>query len=322
MKSIGGYFDLELTSKSQAYHVNAIALNTARNAFEYVLTTKKTKKVYLPYFTCEVMLEPVRKLNIPIYFYSIDENLEPVFDFNVIEEEDAFLYTNYFGLKNKYVEYLSSTLKQLIVDNAQAFFTKPFNNEPAIYSARKFFGVSDGAYLYTNVKSASVFDRDLSYSRMSHLLIRKDVSAEDGYKDFVENDRSLENNEVKHMSNLTSAILESLDYDHIAKKRIDNYTFLDSALNESNLFKFELKNTYVPMLYPYWTKDMDLKKRLLSNRIYCPTYWPNVKQWCEPGSLEYKFTDEVVYLPTDQRYGEKEMKVILDIIFGNYEYTR
>lgn len=38
-----------------------------------------------------------------------------------IESSEAFLYTNYFGLKQDTVLYLSRFYPNLIVDNAQAF---------------------------------------------------------------------------------------------------------------------------------------------------------------------------------------------------------
>lgn len=40
MKAIGGYFELELPY-SEEYHKNALRLNTGRNAFEYILRSKK-----------------------------------------------------------------------------------------------------------------------------------------------------------------------------------------------------------------------------------------------------------------------------------------
>jgi hypothetical protein len=311
-QSVGGFFDLELAQLNNSYHKDALALNTARNALEYILRTEKFQKIYLPYFTCEVLLEPINKLNIIFSFYSIDANLEPIFDYSILNETDAFLYTNYFGLKNLYVQYLSSTIKNLIVDNAQAFFVKPFNNELTFYSARKFFGVADGAFLYTSKVSEAVYDYDTSYKRMSHLLIRKDTSAEDGYNEFVKNDKSLENNEIKFMSKLTSAILCSIDYNSVVQKRIENFRYLDENLKKTNKFNFDLIEKAVPMVYPYWTEDKTLKNRLQLNRIYCATYWPNVKTWCENNSLEYKLSDEVVYLPIDQRYGIEELNRILE----------
>jgi hypothetical protein len=63
MRAIGGYFGLELRG-GEHYHKNALRLNTARNCFEYILRAKHYKKVYIPYYTCEVMLEPLKKCNV------------------------------------------------------------------------------------------------------------------------------------------------------------------------------------------------------------------------------------------------------------------
>ena len=69
MQAIGGYFSLE-TSAGEHYHKDAIRLNTARNCFEYVLRARGYSKVYIPYYTCEVMLEPIRKLGVDYDFYA------------------------------------------------------------------------------------------------------------------------------------------------------------------------------------------------------------------------------------------------------------
>lgn len=315
-KSIGGYFELELNNLQSVFHENTIGLNTGRNALEYILKAKVIQKIYIPYFTCDVILEPLRKLKIPYQFYTINEQLEPIFDFTVLEDKDGFLYTNYFGLKDSYIRQLSLVCKQLIVDNAQAFYSKPYLNIPTFYSPRKFFGVSDGAYVFSKDKLKEVFETDVSYNRMSHLLIRKDVSAETGYSSFVENDQLLKNQPIKIMSTLTRDILKTIDYESVAKKRIENYYFLDNALRSSNKISLELDTENVPMVYPYWTKDLTLRKRLLDNKIYTASYWPNVKEWCAGNSLELQLVKEVVYLPIDQRYGFEEMMFILNIILN------
>src|SRR5690606_35186346 len=97
MKEIGGYFGLELDNHDH-YHKNAVFLNTARNCFEYILQARKINKVYLPYYTCDVILEPIVTQNIDYEFYSIDENFDPIINFKLGEFE-VLLYVNYFGIK-------------------------------------------------------------------------------------------------------------------------------------------------------------------------------------------------------------------------------
>lgn len=137
---------------------------------------------------------------------------------------------------------------------------------------------------------------------MSHLLKRIDISAEFGYDDFKKNDDSLINQPIKLMSNLTSKILMSIDYDAIKLKRIENYLYLESKLKDKNRIQFPLNDNAVPMVYPYLTNDVELKARLIKNKIFVATYWSNVMIWAKEESLEYKLTNNLLPLPIDQRY--------------------
>lgn len=110
-KAIGGYFQLELYGNKTFPYSNLIHLNTARNCLEYILRTRRYEKIYLPYFTCDVLLEPINKVNIDYQFYDIDDSLEPIFDYNKIGENEAFLITNYFGIKTQFIEDLSKRIK-------------------------------------------------------------------------------------------------------------------------------------------------------------------------------------------------------------------
>ena len=312
-KSIGGYFDLELRNTG-VYYPKAIALNTARNAFEYVLKVRKYKKVYIPYFTCEVLLEPFKKLKVDYEFYHIDERFEPIFNYDNIKLEEGFLYTNYFGLKDAFINDLSTIVSNLIIDNAQSFFSEPIINVDTFYSARKFFGISDGAYLFCNKNLNEEFEQDKSYNRMSHLLIRADQNAEVGYSEFSINDAALVNQPIKRMSNLTHKILNSIDYELVKTKRIENFQFLNRFLKDRNLLKFEESNTQVPLVYPFWTKDVTFKKKLNNHKIYTASYWPNVKKWCKKDCLEVQLTNELIHLPIDQRYTIEDMRKILEYV--------
>ncbi len=316
MNAIGGYFQLELP-KGKIYHEGAIALNTGRNALEYILRVRKYEKIHIPYFTCDVLLEPIQKLGIDFVFYNIDELLEPNFEYDSIRANEGFLYTNYFGLKDEFIAKLAVKCNNLIIDNAQSFYSKPLPNIDTFYSPRKFFGLPDGAYLFCDEKLLTNLNQDFSYGRFEHLLRRTDVSAEDGYSYFIENDKSLSNQTIKKMSNLTQALLKAIDYRETANIRKENYAFLHNQLKEFNLLKLNFDGSGVPMVYPFWNRNKELRQHLINNKVYTATYWPNVKEWVESNSLEYRLTDEVIYFPIDQRYGKKEMeligKMVLDV---------
>jgi hypothetical protein len=315
MNPIGGYFELELRDGKE-YYQNAFRLNTGRNALELILRIRQYKKVFIPYYTCSVLLEPFKKLKVKYEFYSIDEEFEPLFNFDRVNKNEGFLYTNYFGLKSTFISHLSQYCKNLIIDNSQAFFCKP---EPAIdtfYSPRKYFGLSDGAYLFTNAKINYKFEKDISIYRFSHLIGRIENSAEESYSLFVQNDNSLVGLPIKLMSNLTHTLLKSIDYKAIAKIRRNNFNQLHSALDSLNVLKINTAESAVPMVYPFLTRKKGFRNYLIKNKIYVAQYWPNVLEWCKEESIENKLAQSLLNLPIDQRYSKHQMQTIIELILN------
>lgn len=312
-RSIGGYFELELLQGIE-YHSAAIALNTGRNCLEYILRVRGYKHVYLPFYSCDVLLEPFRKLDIDYSFYHINESLELDEDIQLSDGE-AILCINYFGLKQDYVDTLAAKYgQQLIVDNTQAFYAQPIEGIDTFYSCRKFFGVADGAYLYCNKSLDMKLEQDRSWDRMTHLLKRIDVSAEAAYKDFCRQDEQLKGNPIRMMSPLTHRVMVSIDYNLIKTKRRDNYMLLETALSDKNGISLPLAKDAVPMVYPYLSTEPALRQRLIDNKIYVATYWPNVLDWCNCCSNDNHLTKYLIPLPIDQRYGKEEMNTIVQII--------
>lgn len=313
MEAIGGYFELELR-KGEHYHQDALRLNTARNCFEYILLTRKYTKVYIPYYTCEVMLQPLHKHHITYEFYHINESLEPV-EIIQLGNSEAFLYTNYFGLKQNCVEYLASIYQsQLIVDNAQAFYAPRIAGIDTFYSPRKFFGVPDGGYLYTDMILEKDISDDKSYGRMSHLLLRIEEGAESGYSLFRQSDDSLDNQPIRKMSVLTDRILSNIDYDFVREKRCENFNYLNEQLSQKNALAVRLDNNSVPMIYPFYVKDESSRAQLIEHKIFVAIYWPNVLEWSSLNSLEFQLARYVLPLPVDQRYDKRRMDEIINVI--------
>lgn len=307
--AIGGYHELELR-EGEHYHKNALRLNTARNCFEYVLRVRKYTKVYIPYYTCEVMLEPLKKCQVDYELYHINQQLEPDQDF-ALQPTEAFLYTNYYGLKQRCVERLAQQYgKQLIVDNAQAFFAKPLEGIDTLYSARKFFGVADGAYLYIDKLLDIELEQDQSYDRMIHLLKRADIGAEAGYADFRHNDDSLIGQPIKRMSNLTEKILCSIDYESVKVLRRANYMALNTQLKDTNGIYVQLDKDAVPMVYPYLTYDNSLCHTLVSKRIYVAKYWSMDEFMSKKSNFEYQLSEMLLPLPCSQTLMLEDMKLI------------
>lgn len=313
MEAIGGYFSLELPVREE-YHKDAIRLNTGRNCLEYVLRARGYKKVYVPYYTCEAVMEPINKLGIPYEYYHVDIHLE-IRDRFTLKADEALLYTNYYGLKQRYVEQLVEKVgTRLIVDNTQAFYAKPLPGIDTFYTCRKFFGVADGAYLYCDAVLDEEIEQDYSYDRMAHLLKRIDLSAEEGYADFRKVDDGLDNQHIRRMSKLTQRIMQSIDYEAAAKRRRENYSLLHKALGGENNLELPLEEDAVPMVYPYLAPVKGLREKLIENKVFVARYWPNVLDWTSKDDIEYFLACQMQPLPVDQRYGVEEMNRIIEII--------
>lgn len=311
--AIGGYFELELR-KGEHYHKNAIRLNSGRNCFEYILRARGYKRVYMPFYTCEVLYEPLRRTGVERIDYRINEQLEPI-ALPDLKEGEAFLYTNYYGLKQICVEHLAQKYgNRLIVDNAQAFYADPIEGIDTFYSPRKFFGVSDGGYLYTDSLLEGDFKQAKSMQRMSHLLKRIEDGAEVGYADYQKEEATLVNRPIERMSKLTDALLGTIDYEKIAQERVTNYRILDEQLGQSNVIHFEMRQGNVPMAYLYLTSDENLRSKLIKNKVFVATYWPNINN---DNSYETYLKHHLLPLPIDQRYNEDVMNQVINLIHNN-----
>jgi hypothetical protein len=308
-KAIGGYIELELPS-GEEYYTKLIRLNTGRNALEYILKEKRYAKIYMPYFTCNVLLEPIKKLGIKNAFYRINDTLEPIIDFE-IEEDACLLYTDYFGIKREAAERLNKEYSNLIVDNSQAFFSAPIPGVDTFYSCRKFFGVPDGAYLQLSKKTYRKLPADSSINRFSHLIKSIDLNIEAGYPDYLHNNKTLENNSIREMSPLTRRILSGVDYANCIKVRRRNFNYLHDHLKPFNLLDINIADDDVPMVYPFLHENRQLKLDLIQKKIFVATYWPNVYEWTTGNMYENYLTRCLVPLPIDHRYSLQDMLFVI-----------
>src|SRR6476661_1734204 len=148
MKPIGGYFELELKKGNSRFHETPYTFKSGRSSLYTILSTTKPACVYIPFYICGVVFESFAMAGVPYKFYSLDKNLEPE-NLPVMEEDEYFLYVDYFGVKTACVEQLSERFgHRLLVDCTLSFFTVGNGRSWFFNSCRKFFGVPDGSFLY------------------------------------------------------------------------------------------------------------------------------------------------------------------------------
>lgn len=308
MREIGGYIELD-TYRGKMLHDDGVKLNCGRCALDYIIKTKNIKKMYVPKFMCDSNDRIFKENGIEIRYFSIGKDFKPILENRQCNE---WLYlVNYYGqLSNDYIKTLG---ENIILDNAQAYFSEPIPEIDTLYTCRKFFGVADGAILYTNEKLLDI-PQDESYDRMHFLLGRYEHTASDFYQEYVDNNDYFENQSIKRMSKLTENLLHGIDYDYVKQRRTDNFTYLEKKLSSVN--KLSLRVPEGAFMYPlYVDNGAEIRKRLQAEKIFIPTLWPSVFKICVDDELEYDMAKNILPLPVDQRYTTEDMEYMVRYVF-------
>lgn len=318
-KAIGGYFELADREAEGNYPVDGVRLNTSRNALEYIIKClPDCKHLFLPLYTCEAVVEPFKRMpDVGFSFYHINNKFEIAEEITLLDGE-YLIANNYFGLKDAYIAQLAQKYgDRLIVDNAQALFAPVLPNIKAAYSARKYVGVADGGFAVgVDGLDALNYELDDASEHDLHLFIRKEQGAEAGFKDYQQNESKLDNQPIRRMAYQTQDILLHIDYQNVIARRRANFVYLHKVLGSHNQVVLPDLDTFVcPMVYPFIGRiDVDLRSKLIANKIFVARYWPNVTDWAKPDDLEYTLTTRLIPLPIDQRYGKEDMNRIIEII--------
>ena len=98
--------------------------------------------------------------------------------------------------------------------------------------------------------------------------------------------------------------------------REENFLLLHEALKNYNELMIAPEEVDGPMVYPLLLSKKGVKEFLIRSKIYVATYWREVLTRVGPGTTEHKFTEYLVPLPIDQRYGAEDMRVIVDTLLG------
>jgi len=313
MKPIGGFFEIETPHHGTRIHPNAIALNTGRACISVLLKELRPKKVYVPFYTCNATYDPFITNDIEFEFYSINEEMNPI-NYPDLKRDEYFYWTNYFGLMFEATEKLKKKHgKKLIIDDTHAFFTGAHTGFWSFTSARKYFGVPDGAYLYTPFEVKVNAQRFTSIS-IDHIMLRKIGRQADAYDANLRYESTL-NSEIFRISNFSEGLLKGVDLEEVSQKRRKNFIYLHDRLGMNNEFKFYLTNRDIPFCYPYLPKKPIERRKLYDQNIFVPSFWLDTIARNENGfSWERKISLELLPLPIDHRYDEKDMLRMVQII--------
>ena len=166
MKSeIGGYIELD-TYHLPMLHEEAIALNCGRNCLAYLFKSRGIKKLKLPYFICNSIFSICDREGVEKVYYHIDSTFHPLKNLELKDDEWLYLINLYGQLSNDEIKGFIDKFGRVIVDQANDYYAEPIPGVDTFYTCRKWFGVPDGAFLYTDSSLLDVLPQDESFERM------------------------------------------------------------------------------------------------------------------------------------------------------------
>ncbi len=317
---IGSFIEMQFPKGMEYYSQkeDIVRLNSGRAAIWHALQVLSCRTVWLPYYQCDSVRIFLCKKGVHIKFYHIDKNFTPV-DIKQSEQE-AVLIVNYFGIMSgQRISRLALQYKNVIIDNSQAFFAQPLPDCMNVYSARKFVGAADGAYVIGRhaERYSEEYPQGYSSDTAAFLFMRIEYGCEGkAYASRMVNERRINHEDAMKMSALTYAILDGTDYGPIKQKRRENFAWIHQRIGDRNLLDpmQYYDSGCIPMVYPFMAADDGLLKRLLAAKHFQGRWWDYLLDEMQPDSVEYRLSRYMVPVTIDQRYGRDEIEAVIRII--------
>jgi hypothetical protein len=316
---IGSFIEMEFAKGKEYYPgCRPVRLNSGRAGIYHAARVLGGSTLYLPYYQCDTVRDFLHRKNFQIRYYSINDEFDPLIE--RVEANAAIVIVNYFGIMSqKRLAALANRFQKVIIDNSQAFFCKPIDHCLNVYSARKFVGVPDGAYVIgSNAdKYTAEYEQDFSSDTSQFLWQRIEYGCEGkAYEAKLLNDQRIDGADIKKMSKLTQAMLDGINYDVVINKRRQNFETACRLFDGMNQLavKMYYDSDCVPMVYPLVVENDGLLPKLLENKIFQGRWWSYLLEEMAKESFEYRLSRFLIPITIDQRYGENELDFTAAVI--------
>ena len=309
MRPIGGEIEVKLKD-------NILYTDSGRSSLRLFLRNVNPKKVLLPDFLCDVIINVLNEENIEYSFYHINEDL--TIDKNSINcDFDVFYLINYFGVIQN-VQLIQDILKDKIILEDNVFFynfnNRGFKNWFSFNSYRKITFLADGSLIKTNlnidksiIKDKNIF-ADVKYRakniKFNYIYLGKGNEKE--YLDWFEKGEILVNNQnfIGKISDKSIYLLSLYENGKIQKIRKERFNKLYDLFNDYCVNKNPIEYSFFVMKLNNRDK---IRKRLFDYKIFLPIHWPNK-------ILNNVLYDKVISIPLFENYSNKEFEYVLSIL--------
>lgn len=294
----------------------------------------KGRIVLLPEFICESVIKCFCKNS--IRFYCINEMFQiDIYDLlEKIDETVGVIYVaHYFGFLQS--ESILSMIREIankrgilvIEDTTQSLFSahKLFGDY-MLASIRKWMAVPMGGILYTKQAVLPELstcrqnnDNTKAYGMiLKEIFLKMSYDTNVAYREiFSEAEELVDSSaDVGRISDFAYFLIKCVDIENLIERRKRNSARLSEGLKELGIDSIRLfDKSECPLVYPIRVKNRDdFRRYLMENRVYSAVHWPFDGILPEERINAKKNAETLLSLPIDQRYGEKEIDYMINVI--------
>lgn len=306
---------------------------SGRTAIETIIKNiPHMKKILLPSYCCDSMIEPFRRADIKVNFYDVNYKEKLVVQLENYEEVDAILWCNYFGFAVNKPDFSIFIAKGGIVieDITHSFLSdKAFDkcSKYLVASIRKWGPVLSGGYCASTKevlknKPNRNPSQEFLILKKEGMLLKKEFLKRNqqidkkGFLDkfAISNKWLAENYFNLTMDEESKNIFLCHDWELNRQIRRENAKVLYAGLKNHKgidfLFKEEEMDCplFVPIIIKNNRRD-EIRKKLIENKIYCPVHWPKPNDRCESNLYDLELS-----LICDYRYDVSDMQRIVSVL--------
>lgn len=336
-KEIGSEYHYENQKEETNFNTkrlnNYILTFSGRTSIETVLKNEtQIKKVLLPSYCCDSMIEPFRQAGIIVDFYDVYYENEIKININIDQDIDAVLWCNYFGFDVSMPDMKEFINRGgvIIEDITHSLISNQIYHKQSSYligSIRKWGPVLSGGICVAldgnfREKPKECPNQEFIDKKKKAMILKQKYLSGDKeiYKDqflsmFSESNKWLANNySCLKIDDESLKILNSIDWKDVYQRRCDNATILYGGLENCKNIKplFNIIKMNCPLFLPVIVDKehrQSLRKYLIENEIYCPIHWPKPNDKCESNLYDIELS-----LICDQRYNKDDIQKMVDVI--------
>jgi len=296
--------------------------NSGRSSLRLIIESAqlRNKRVLLPNFLCEVIIDVLQEYQVAFDFYKVDKH----FQFELpsdLDNFDALYLIKYFGhVSDSFNQSISTFEGSIIVDDVFSPYPHILERQGLWFSfnsLRKISAVADFSLLYSNSPLSAVnkesLDKfaSLKYQAKHHKYdyLNWQTGNEQRYLDLFALAEDIMDSHRGIFKPSTASIIEVVDFfarlKNDATTRQANYLLLASLLPELVVDIDSKFYSFAPLLLA--NRDA-VRLRLMKHDVFLAVHWPSVD------AVDNALSGSILSVPLDPRYTQDDILQLCGLI--------